>query len=78
MIRNAEVPLPDAIAMASRNPARETGLSDKGEIAIGKDADLVVLSPELEVLPKKPPEIAPPRFLMVPPGVGEPVGSTVV
>src|SRR5256714_10714766 len=50
MIRNAEVPLPDAIAMASRNPARETGLSDKGEIAIGKDADLVALSPELEVL----------------------------
>src|SRR5438874_6307294 len=50
MIRNAEVPLPDAIAMTSRNPARETGLSDKGEIAIGKDADLVVLSPELEVL----------------------------
>src|SRR5438477_747215 len=50
MIRNAEVPLPDAIAMASRNPARETGLSDKGEIAIGKDADLVVLSPELEVV----------------------------
>src|SRR5438067_2763089 len=46
MIRNAEVPLPDAIAMASRNPARETGLTDKGEIAIGKDADVVVLSPE--------------------------------
>jgi N-acetylglucosamine-6-phosphate deacetylase len=36
--------------MASCNPARETGLTDKGEIAIGKDADLVVLSPELEVL----------------------------
>jgi N-acetylglucosamine-6-phosphate deacetylase len=50
MIRYAEVPLPDAIAMASCNPARETGLTDKGEIAIGKDADLVVLSPELEVL----------------------------
>src|SRR5437868_3047943 len=50
MIRNAEVPLPDAIAMASHNPAREAGLTDKGEIAIGKDADLVVLSPELEVL----------------------------
>src|SRR5436309_10764175 len=50
MIRNAEVPLPDAIAMASHNPAREAGLSDKGEIAIGKDAELVVLSPELEVL----------------------------
>jgi len=50
MIRNAEVPLPDAIAMASFNPAREAGLSDKGEIAVGKDADLVVLSPELEVM----------------------------
>ncbi|PYK97000.1 MAG: N-acetylglucosamine-6-phosphate deacetylase, partial [Verrucomicrobia bacterium] len=25
------------------------GLADKGEIAVGKDADLVVLSPELEV-----------------------------
>jgi N-acetylglucosamine-6-phosphate deacetylase len=50
MIRSAEVPLPDAIAMVSRNPAREAGLTDKGEIAIGKDADLVVLLPELEVL----------------------------
>src|SRR5438270_3474265 len=50
MIRNAEVPLPDAIAMASLNPAREAGLPDKGEIAIGKDADLGVLSPEVEVL----------------------------
>ena len=50
MIRSAEVPLPDAIAMVSRNPAREAGLTDKGEIAIGKDADLIVLSPELQVL----------------------------
>src|SRR6266581_6512753 len=50
MIRSAEVPLPDAIAMASLNPARSAGLPEKGEIAIGKDADLVVLSPELEVV----------------------------
>src|SRR5207245_344142 len=50
MIRNAEVPLPDVIAMASVNPARAAGLPAKGEIAIGKDADLVVLSPELEVV----------------------------
>jgi len=50
MIRNAEVPLPDAIAMASLNPARSAGLPEKGEIAISKDADLVVLSPELEVV----------------------------
>src|SRR6266699_4287338 len=50
MIRSAEVPLPHAIAMASLNPARAAGLPEKGEIAIGKDADLVVLSPELEVV----------------------------
>jgi len=50
MIRNAGVSLPNAIAMASLNPAREAGLLEKGEIAIGKDADLVVLSPELEVV----------------------------
>jgi N-acetylglucosamine-6-phosphate deacetylase len=50
MIRIAEVPLPDAIAMASLNPARAAGLLEKGEIAIGMDADLVVLSPELEVV----------------------------
>jgi N-acetylglucosamine-6-phosphate deacetylase len=50
MMREAEVPLPEVIAMASLNPAREAGLANKGEIAVGKDADLVVLSPELEVL----------------------------
>jgi len=49
-MREAAVPLPEVIAMASLNPAREAGLADKGEIAVGKDADLVVLSPELEVL----------------------------
>jgi N-acetylglucosamine-6-phosphate deacetylase len=50
MMREAAVPLLDAIAMASLNPAREAGLADKGEIAVGKDADLVVLSTELEVI----------------------------
>jgi len=50
MMREAAVSLPEVIAMASLNPAREAGLGDKGEIAVGKDADLVVLSPELEVL----------------------------
>src|SRR5213082_883676 len=50
MMREAAVPLPEVIAMASLNPARTAGLPEKGEIAIGKDADLVVLSPELEVV----------------------------
>jgi N-acetylglucosamine-6-phosphate deacetylase len=47
---SAEVPLPDAIAMASLNSARAAGLAGKGEIVLGNDADLVVLSPELEVV----------------------------
>jgi N-acetylglucosamine-6-phosphate deacetylase len=50
MMREAAVPLPEVIAMASLNPASEAGLADKGQIAVGKEADLVVLSPELEVL----------------------------
>jgi N-acetylglucosamine-6-phosphate deacetylase len=50
MMRSAQVPLPEAIAMVSLNAARAAGLAGKGEIALGKDADLVVLSPELEVM----------------------------
>ena len=49
MLFRSGIPLPDAITMASRNPARQIGLSKKGEIAIGNDADLVVFSPEFEV-----------------------------
>jgi N-acetylglucosamine-6-phosphate deacetylase len=49
MVNEVGVPLHEAIAMAARNPAREIGLAGKGEIAVGKDADLLVLSPALEV-----------------------------
>ena len=49
MVSAVEVPLHEAIAMASRNPAREIGLACKGEIAVGNDADLLVLSPEMEI-----------------------------
>ncbi|MGI9114919.1 MAG: N-acetylglucosamine-6-phosphate deacetylase [Chthoniobacterales bacterium] len=49
MVREGGVPVHEAVAMASTNPAREIGLSGKGEIAIGNDADLVVMTPELEV-----------------------------
>lgn len=49
MVNGVGVALPEAIAMASRNPARETGLRGKGEIAVGNDADLLVLSPELMI-----------------------------
>ena len=36
--------LPDAIHLASRNPARLLGLKDRGEIAVGKRADLVLFT----------------------------------
>lgn len=41
--------LPQAIATVTRNPARAAGLADRGEIAIGKRADLVRVSAETRV-----------------------------
>jgi N-acetylglucosamine-6-phosphate deacetylase len=49
MVNQVNVPLPEAVAMASANPARALGLTTKGKLEVGADADLVVLSPELEV-----------------------------
>jgi len=53
-VRNAidmlDVNLPQAIRMASANPARVLGLADhKGQIEAGFDADLVVLNQSLQV-----------------------------
>jgi N-acetylglucosamine-6-phosphate deacetylase len=46
----AGIPLPDACLMASTTPARALGLSGElGSLAAGLRADLVVLSPGLEV-----------------------------
>ena len=50
MVRQVNVPLHEAIAMATQNPARAIGLESKGRLTIGGDADLVVLSPQLDVL----------------------------
>jgi N-acetylglucosamine-6-phosphate deacetylase len=50
MVRDVGVPLHEAIIMAAENPARAIGLETKGRLAVGTDADFVVLSPELEVL----------------------------
>jgi N-acetylglucosamine-6-phosphate deacetylase len=49
MARAVEVPLHEAVAMATQTPARAIGLEHKGRLAVRLDADLVVLSPELEV-----------------------------
>ena len=50
MVNQVGLPLHEAVAMASANPARALGLNTKGRLETGADADLVVLSPELEVL----------------------------
>jgi N-acetylglucosamine-6-phosphate deacetylase len=49
MVNQVGVPLHEAMAMATANPARALGLTAKGKLEPGADADLVVLSPALEV-----------------------------
>jgi N-acetylglucosamine-6-phosphate deacetylase len=46
----AEWQLPQAVAAASRNPARVAGIANKGTLAVGADADFVVLNKDGEVL----------------------------
>ncbi|MEV3983695.1 N-acetylglucosamine-6-phosphate deacetylase [Nonomuraea sp. NPDC049758] len=49
-VRELGMSLPDAVQVASLTPARVLGLAEEiGSIAVGKAADLVVLSGELEV-----------------------------
>ena len=50
MVQTIDVPLHEAVAMATENPARAIGLETKGQLTLGADADLVVLSPDLRVL----------------------------
>jgi N-acetylglucosamine-6-phosphate deacetylase len=50
MVTKVGVPLHEAIAMATDTPAFVIGLTGKGQFKIGGDADLVVISPEFEVL----------------------------
>lgn len=47
--RLKEITLPEALATVTRNPAQAAGLDDRGEIAIGKRADLVRVSGETRV-----------------------------
>src|SRR5262249_23927500 len=49
MVTNVGVPLHEAGGMATDTPAFVGGLTSKGQFKIGGDADLVVISPELEV-----------------------------
>jgi len=50
MVREVNIPLNEAIAMATENPARAIGLQTKGRLTIGADADFVALSSQLDVM----------------------------
>lgn len=50
MVNEVGIPLNEAVAMASANPARTLGFQRKGKLEIGAEADLVVLAPDLNVL----------------------------
>ena len=49
-VQRLKIPLHEAVMMVTENPARAIGLEAKGSLKMDADADLVVLSPELEVL----------------------------
>jgi N-acetylglucosamine-6-phosphate deacetylase len=49
VVQHAGVRWPDAVTAASTTPARLLGLADRGRIAPGHRADLVVLTPDFEV-----------------------------
>jgi N-acetylglucosamine-6-phosphate deacetylase len=50
LARFAEWNLTDAVAAASRNPARVARIENKGVLAVGADADFVVMNREGEIL----------------------------
>jgi N-acetylglucosamine-6-phosphate deacetylase len=50
MVSEVNVPLHEAVAMATQNPAQAIDLQTKGRLRVGADADLVVLSAKLEIL----------------------------
>jgi len=49
-VENVDIPLNEAIRMASTYPARLIKASDKGEIASGKKADIIVFNKDFEVV----------------------------
>ena len=50
MVQKAEIPLEDAVRMASETPARLMGVSDRtGTLQRGKDADIIILDRNLTV-----------------------------
>jgi len=49
MVQQADVSLVDAIRMMTENPARVLGLSTKGNIKVGYDADLIIFDDDIRI-----------------------------
>ena len=49
MVKTVGIPLHEAVRMATETPARAMKWRDKGLLEVGRDADLVVLTPALQV-----------------------------
>ncbi|MBE6595890.1 MAG: N-acetylglucosamine-6-phosphate deacetylase, partial [Ruminococcaceae bacterium] len=49
MVKEAGVPLPEASRMLSETPARVMGYTDRGRIAPGQRADLVLLNDDYQI-----------------------------
>ena len=49
MIETVKIPAEQALQMASRVPAQSIGMDDRGIIAVGKRADLVLLDADWSV-----------------------------
>lgn len=47
--RSTDIGLPEVIALASQNPARLLGLSQKGSLQKGKDADIIVFDDDIRI-----------------------------
>lgn len=49
LTKEACIPLTEAVRFITVNPARVMGLSNKGDLAVGKDADIVVFDSDINV-----------------------------
>lgn len=49
MVKKADVPLWDAVKMMTLNPAKALGLSRKGALKVGNDADILIFDANINI-----------------------------